>query len=105
MNERKERDCVRQLAARVAEIAHEPRMEAITRRWRDVNALRKPDRAPVWCRPVGCWNEIIPEDALVPEYSLGYKRSVWHYNTGLAAAQPTGVRFLRGKAVIPCLNI
>jgi hypothetical protein len=29
-----------------------------------VNALRRPDRAPVWCRPVGAWAELLPEDAL-----------------------------------------
>ncbi len=62
--ERKERELVRELARKVSEIAHEPRMTAIRKRWREVNALRKPDRAPVWCRPVGCWREIIPEDAL-----------------------------------------
>ena len=56
---------VRELAAQVAVIAQTPRMDAIKQRWRDVNALRKPDRAPVWCRPVGCWKEIIPEKELV----------------------------------------
>ena len=61
----KDRDCVRGLAAQVAGIAQEPRMAGIRRRWRDVNALRKPDRAPVWCRPVGCWCEILQEDSLV----------------------------------------
>ena len=39
-------------------------MRAIKKRWVDVNALRKPDRAPVWCRPVGCWKEIITDDML-----------------------------------------
>ena len=39
-------------------------MTAIRERWADVNALRKPDRAPVWCRPVGCWKEIITDDML-----------------------------------------
>jgi hypothetical protein len=63
----KERDLVRELATRVAEIAREPRMAAIKKRWRDVNALRKPDRAPVWCRGMGCWKEIIPDDSLVCE--------------------------------------
>ena len=53
------------LAERVVEIAREPRMAKIKQRWADVNALRKPDRAPVWCRPVGCWKEIISDDRLV----------------------------------------
>jgi len=60
-----DRSLIRALAGRVAEIAAEPRMEAVRQRWRDVNALRRPDRAPVWCRPVGCWRELLPEDALV----------------------------------------
>jgi len=60
----RERERVRRLASEVIEMAHEPRMEAVRKRWRDVNALRKPDRAPVWCRPVGCWSEILPADAL-----------------------------------------
>ncbi len=60
----KDTDRVRALAERVAAIAQEPRMKAIKRRWADVNALRKPDRAPVWCRPVGCWREIITEAML-----------------------------------------
>lgn len=60
-----ERGVVRDLARRVAEIAHEPRMAAIEQRWRDVNARRRPDRAPVWCRPVGCWKELLPPESLV----------------------------------------
>ena len=60
----KEVDRVRALAEKVAAIAHEPGMKAIKKRWADVNALRKPDRAPVWCRPVGCWKEIITDDML-----------------------------------------
>ena len=60
----RESDRIRGLAARIAEIAAEPRMAAIKKRWADVNALRRPDRAPVWCRPVGCWREIIPDGAL-----------------------------------------
>ena len=60
-----EQALVRNLARQVQEMALAPRMEVVRRRWRDVNALRKPDRAPVWCRPVGCWREIIPDSALV----------------------------------------
>ncbi len=59
-----ERDVVRELARRVAEIAASEDNRAIHRRWCDVNALRKPDRAPVWCRPVGCWKEILPPESL-----------------------------------------
>ena len=60
----KERDLVRMLARRVAEIAASRENENVKRRWRDVNALRKPDRAPVYCRPVGAWGEILPPESL-----------------------------------------
>ena len=59
-----ERSYVRDLARQVAQIAASPETEATRRRWRDVNALRKPDRAPVWCRPAGVWAEMLPEDAV-----------------------------------------
>ena len=59
-----ERTYIRDLATRVAEIAASPENAAVIKRWRDVNALRKPDRAPVWLRPVGVWREILPDDAL-----------------------------------------
>jgi len=59
-----ERDYVRELARRIAEVAHSKENAVIRKRWRDVNALRKPDRAPVWCRPVGVWSELLPESAL-----------------------------------------
>ncbi len=60
-----ERSLIRSLAGEAAAIAgDEPRMSAIKRRWRDVNELRRPDRAPVWCKPVGCWDELLPESAL-----------------------------------------
>ncbi|MGQ9454458.1 MAG: hypothetical protein ACUVRS_07530 [Armatimonadota bacterium] len=59
-----QRDYVRELARRVSEMATSPDNERIKKRWRDVNALRKPDRAPVWCCPVGCWSELLPEEAL-----------------------------------------
>lgn len=60
----KQRALIRDLARRVAEFAADPENELIQRRWRDVNALRQPDRAPVWCRPVGAWSELLPDDAL-----------------------------------------
>ncbi|MCX7590667.1 MAG: hypothetical protein N2255_03460 [Kiritimatiellae bacterium] len=60
----REQGIVRDLAKAVVDAAHAPEQEAIRRRWRDVNSLRKPDRAPVWCRPVGAWQELLPESAL-----------------------------------------
>jgi hypothetical protein len=56
---------LRELAAIVMDIASEPRMDAIKQRWKNVNALRTPDRPPVWCNPVGCWSELLPDDDLV----------------------------------------
>jgi len=55
---------VRALASRCLELALSPEYEARRRRWRDVNELRRPDRAPVWCRPARCWQEIIPQSSL-----------------------------------------
>jgi hypothetical protein len=60
-----ERSYVRELAALCVEIAREARMRPIIQRWRDVNSGRLPDRAPVWCRPAGCWAEMLPQDSLV----------------------------------------
>jgi len=59
-----ERDWVRELGQQVAAVAADPGTERARQRWRDVNALRRPDRAPVWCRPVGAWRELLPETAL-----------------------------------------
>ena len=60
----KERDYVRSLARQIAELAASPENEIIQKRWRDVNALRKPDRAPVWCSPPGPWADLLPKEAL-----------------------------------------
>lgn len=59
-----ERSYLRELARQLAEIAQSPENAACLRRWCDVNALRKPDRTPVWCRPVDAWAELLPEDSL-----------------------------------------
>ena len=60
-----ERDVIRSMAERLAEIADGQENHLAIQRWRDVNALRKPDRAPVWCRPVGCWGELLPDSEIV----------------------------------------
>ena len=60
----RDRETVRDLARQVAELAASEEYEIRRRRWRDVNGLRKPDRAPVWCRPAGCWSELLPESSL-----------------------------------------
>jgi hypothetical protein len=65
LDEQEQRDYVRDLARQVAEIAGSERNQRVIKRWKDVNALRKPDRAPVWCCPVGAWSEILPDEALL----------------------------------------
>ena len=64
MSNTRERDLVRELARQLAEIAAQPEAEQARQRWRDVNALRQPDRAPIWCKPVAAWKELLPDDAL-----------------------------------------
>ena len=59
-----EQDIVRELARQVAALAADPANERIKKRWRDVNALRKPDRAPVWCKPIAAWKELVPDSEL-----------------------------------------
>ena len=61
----KEREIVRSLAEKAAQYSLSKENQTICQRWKDVNALRKPDRAPVWCRPFGCWKEIIPPESLI----------------------------------------
>jgi hypothetical protein len=56
---------VRDLAAEVSTMAQTTEMAVIRQRWRDVVAMRRPDRPPIWCKPVGCWPELLPESWLV----------------------------------------
>jgi hypothetical protein len=64
IEEKQDLDTVRELARQVVELATSDEYELRRKRWRDVNALRKPDRYPVWCRPVGAWSELLPEESL-----------------------------------------
>jgi hypothetical protein len=61
----KEIDTIRELGRKVAEFAAGKENKLNIQRWKDVNALRKPDRAPVWCRPMSCWGELITPDKYV----------------------------------------
>lgn len=64
LEQQKDQNTVRELARQVVELASSDEYETRRKRWRDVNALRKPDRYPVWCRPVGAWPELLPEEDL-----------------------------------------
>lgn len=64
LEQQQDRETVRELAQQVMEVATSDEYEQRRQRWRDVNGLRRPDRAPVWCRPVGCWSELLPESTL-----------------------------------------
>jgi hypothetical protein len=57
-------EVVRGLAAKTMELALSDEYELRRKRWRDVNERRKPDRAPVWCRPAGVMSELVPYDSL-----------------------------------------
>lgn len=59
-----EEEYIRELAGKVAEAALGKGNLEIHKRWHDVNALRKPDRPPVFCRPIGAWNEMLPPEKL-----------------------------------------
>lgn len=60
---RTETEYLRSLAEKLAERANSQEMKSIVKRWSDTNGLRKPDRMPVYCKPVGCWSEILPENS------------------------------------------
>ena len=55
---------LRELASEIFEFAGTNENVLRIKRWRDVNALRKPDRLPVYTYPSGAvWREIIPNDS------------------------------------------
>ena len=65
MTEQGQKDCIKDLARRVAEIANDSEMEQTRQRWRDTYMLRKPDRSPVWLRlDIWCQQEFTPEKSL-----------------------------------------
>lgn len=85
----RDRDCVRDLARRYAEIANSPEQRLAQQRWRDTYMLRKADRAPVWLNPdQPVWREFIPEDSLVCQDPLcrsieaQLRRSLLHADFG-----------------------
>lgn len=64
LEQQKDRETVLALARQVVELAKSDEYEARRKRWRDINGLRKPDRFPVYCRPVGAWAELLPGNML-----------------------------------------
>ena len=83
-----QREYIRELARQVAQIAASPENEIIHRRWRDVNAMRKADRAPVYCRPIGAWSELLPEESLkcsdpwLRSVEIGFRRILIKHEIG-----------------------
>jgi len=65
LEQERDRDTVRELAQQIVELATSKEYEERRKRWRDVNGLRKPDRAPVWCKPVGAWGELFSGNDLI----------------------------------------
>jgi len=62
----KERNIVRNLARRVAELAHSDENARRQKLWCDVNSLRRPERPPVICHPGGgAWAESLPREAII----------------------------------------
>lgn len=55
---------VRDLARRAQELAQSEEMETRRARWRAVNGLRRPDRAPVWWQAHAAWETMVPSDSL-----------------------------------------
>jgi hypothetical protein len=61
--ESRERLVVRELARRVAELAHSAENARRQKLWRDVNSLRKPERPPLICNlGAGAWAESLPRE-------------------------------------------
>lgn len=61
-----ERETIRELAKRLAELASQPVMEERRKLWYAHNDL-KTDQPVIDCSPEGAWREIIPADSLVSE--------------------------------------
>ena len=58
-----ERDVLRDLARRVAEIAARPEMEERRRLWRTHNAMKR-ERPAIYMNPQGSWSELLPPSGL-----------------------------------------
>lgn len=64
MYPQKDIDKVRSMAEQIMELATSDEYETRRERWRAVNGLRKPDRAPVWCGMAGVSRELFKPETL-----------------------------------------
>ncbi len=55
---------LRDLARRAYDLALSEEMETSRQRWRAVNGLRRPDRAPVWWQAHAAWETMVPSESL-----------------------------------------
>lgn len=83
------RDRVRELARRVAELAHSAENERRLKLWRDVNSLRKTERPPVICHPgSGAWEEILPrstittQDRFLADLEYQFRQQIYKWEMG-----------------------
>lgn len=78
----RERDTLRHLARRVAEISALPVQAEKARLWRCLNAMR-PERPMVLADPHNGWRELIPQSSLVCEglwaYELSLRRKIYRH--------------------------
>lgn len=85
--QRQARATIRELAYRVATLAHSEEMAKRRRLWRDVNSLRRPERPPVICHP-GCWEELLPppatkgQDPFLENVETQLRRLLYKYEIG-----------------------
>jgi hypothetical protein len=52
---------LRELASNIRTIADSKKNRESIKRWHDLNNKVKPDRPPIWIRPVTAWRELLPE--------------------------------------------
>jgi hypothetical protein len=87
--EEKERNIVRELAKRLAELAHSDENKYRQKLWLDVNSLRKPERPPVICHPgSGAWAEthlsesIICKDPFLSGIEHQFRQTLYKWELG-----------------------
>lgn len=88
-DDKKGRDTVRELARKVAELAHTTENAMRLKRWCDVHSLRKPDRPPVTCNlGSGAWDESLPRSTVVAKdrylagIEYGFRQTLYKWQLG-----------------------